>query len=120
LFLCIESHVIPYDLCAFTQMPHMNPFPLPNSVLVLDNATIHRKSEVTALMAGIDCLVVYLPPYTPQYNPIESLFGKYKQWLKTNRAIIPLQPASASIRMALASITEEDCMAWIESVPFYL
>ena len=45
----------------------------PNSVLILDNCSVHHVSEALS-----DCKVVshYLPPYSPDYNPIEFAFSK--------------------------------------------
>ena len=53
----------------------MSPFPAPCSVLLLDNARIHQKIQIDALCAAHGVLVLYLPPYSPDYQPIECLFN---------------------------------------------
>jgi transposase len=49
------------------------------SVIVLDNAAFHRKAKLRRLAASADCEVLFLPPYSPDLNPIEEFWG----WLKS-------------------------------------
>ena len=44
---------------------------LPGSVLVLDNASIHKGGQIESLVSKAGCRVLYLPPYSPDLNPIE-------------------------------------------------
>jgi len=56
------------------------------SVIVLDNATFHRKTKLRELAECSECDVFFLPPYSPDFNPIE----KYWAWLKNKlRNILP-------------------------------
>lgn len=56
------------------------------SVFVLDNATFHRKQRLRELAASAGCVILFLPPYSPDLNPIE----KYWAWLKRKlREILP-------------------------------
>ena len=65
--------------CHVPQMPKMSRFPGPNSVLVLDNASIHRKDDLRVLIEdGIGGVLEFLPPYSPDYNPIEKSWCVYK------------------------------------------
>ena len=58
----------------------------PGSVIVLDNATFHRKSVLPALAAQKNCTVLFLPPYSPDLNPIENKWA----WLKNRlRKVLP-------------------------------
>jgi transposase len=50
----------------------------PGSVIVLDNATFHKKSVLPLLAAVAGCRVLFLPPYSPDLNPIENKWA----WLK--------------------------------------
>lgn len=52
------------------------------SILVMDNASIHRSAEVYAVVAEAGFELEFLPPYSPDYNPIELSFGILKAWIK--------------------------------------
>jgi transposase len=48
----------------------MNPFPGPYSVLVLDNASIHKGRHLRNLCEDKGVRLEFLPPYSPDYNPV--------------------------------------------------
>ena len=54
------------------------------SVIVLDNASIHRSPRIRELCAMNEVQLEYLPPYSPDYNPIEKSFKQLKSWIKRN------------------------------------
>ena len=54
----------------------------PGSVIVLDNATFHRKSELPKLAKKKKCKVLFLPAYSPDLNPIEKKWAWLKQKLR--------------------------------------
>ena len=53
-------------------------------VIILDNVSIHTNDDVTRLIEDAGHLVRYLPPYSPDYNPIELKFGVLKSYIKRN------------------------------------
>ena len=53
-----------------------------NSVVILDNATIHHSEDIVRLIQSKGAKIIYLPPYSPDLNPIELMFGVYKRMLK--------------------------------------
>ena len=61
-------------------LPHLLPFDGINchSVVVLDNCSIHHIPEVAAMIEEVGAIVHYLPPYSPNFNPIEEAFSKVK------------------------------------------
>jgi len=63
----------------------MNQYPGDNSVIVMDNARIHHDKELVTLLEGLGCRVVFLPPYSPDFNPIETAFSSVKSWIRRNR-----------------------------------
>ena len=62
----------------------MNPYPSSNSVIVMDNARIHHDANLISILEGLGCCVIFLPPYSPDYNPIETAFSVIKSWIKRN------------------------------------
>lgn len=76
------------DLVGFTNwfrtalLPKMNPFPGPNSILVMDNASWHHDPEILRLAHKHGVLLWYLPPYSPEFNPIEAFFSDLKAFFR--------------------------------------
>ena len=76
---------------------HLCPHLPPNSVIVMDNARFHRKSEVNRMAKLYGHLVWWLPPYSPDKNPIEKLWANMKHWLHRNAHLFdPIQSAISS------------------------
>jgi transposase len=58
----------------------------PGRVVVMDNLSSHKGPRVRELIEGQGCELVYLPPYSPDLNPIEQAFAKLKALLRRARA----------------------------------
>ena len=54
----------------------------PGHVVVLDNAAFHRKARLRAMAAEHGCVVLFLPPYSPDLNPIEKFWARLKAKLR--------------------------------------
>ena len=54
----------------------------------MDNARIHQSIELDQLCEAAGVLLVKLPPYSPDFNPIETSFSILKQWMKRNTELI--------------------------------
>jgi len=55
--------------------------------IVLDNATFHRKRTLRAIAARFECEVLFLPPYSPDLNPIENKWAWLKQMLRNSLSL---------------------------------
>jgi transposase len=66
----------------------MNHFPEPNSILVLENTQIHHKGQITLIVKAKGALIQYLPPYSPNLNPIEKGFSVYKSNLQQYKDLL--------------------------------
>lgn len=73
-----EDFIIDYVL------PRCTPFPGRNSVLIMDNCSIHRSEVIVQACASAGVLIRFLPPYSPDFNPIESSFHDLKAWIRRN------------------------------------
>jgi transposase len=65
-------------------LPLCSAYPGPRSVLILDNARIHHSDQLQELCKERGILLEFLPPYSPDYNPIKATFKDLKAWLKRN------------------------------------
>ncbi len=72
------------DFVRTSLLPMLMPFNGINSVVILDNASLHHMESVTAMINVVGALVRFLPPYSPDLNPIEEVFSKVKSVLKAN------------------------------------
>ena len=70
------------DFLEFDLLPLMSPFPQPRSVLILDNASPHSKVRIEQLCTIKGVIVLWLPPYSYDKNPIELAFHNTKSLLK--------------------------------------
>ena len=86
---------------------------VPGQVVVLDNLAPHLSPQVDALVEAAGCRVLRLPPYSPDYNPIEMAISKMKALLrKLSRRDVP--GLYRALGDALASITAEDARNFIQ------
>jgi len=65
-------------------LPFCGRFPEPKSVLVMDNVSFHHTERVAQLCFDAGVKLVYLPPYSPDLNPIEEFFAELKAFIKRN------------------------------------
>ena len=54
------------------------------SVIVMDNVSFHRKKKLLAIAQNHHMKLIFLPPYSPELNPIEKEWANLKRWLKLN------------------------------------
>ncbi len=54
----------------------------PGEVIVMDNLGAHKGERVREMIEGRGCKLLYLPPYSPDFNPIEEAFSKIKGFLR--------------------------------------
>ena len=72
----------------------------PGNIVVMDNLRTHHIQAVSELLYGAGAQVLYLPAYSPDVNPIETL------WVRSRHAL------DAAIRFALDRVSADDCAAW--------
>ncbi len=83
----------------------------PGHVVVMDNLSAHKIAGVRELVEARGARLLYLPPYSPDFNPIEKAWSKIKQLMRSAKArlIDALEQAAA---LAFAAITAENAAAW--------
>jgi transposase len=55
----------------------------PGDVVILDNLSSHKRQRVRTLIESAGAELLFLPPYSPDFNPIEMIFAKNKQLLRS-------------------------------------
>ena len=74
-------------------VPLLNPWPLPRSIVILDNAKIHMYRELEVAVHQVGARLLFLPPYCPELNPVELCFGSLKKWIQKHANLLfPLYP----------------------------
>ena len=85
----------------------------PGRIVVMDNLSAHKTQKVRELVEGAGCELLYLPPYSPDLNPIEEAFSKIKSIVRkaearTREALVE------ALGPALSSVTQEDASGFFE------
>lgn len=83
----------------------------PGDVLVLDNLSVHKVAALRPLAEQHGARLLYLPPYSPDLNPIEKAWSKLKTGLRAAKARSH-QALEDAIAAMLPSITAADAAAW--------
>ena len=76
-------------------------------IVVMDNLQVHKMREVRELIEGRGCSLVFLPSYSPDFNPIEEAFSKIKGILRKAKART-FEALVEATGAALSAVTEED------------
>lgn len=109
------NHEIFFDFVRSTLIPKMvfngtNP----HSIVVMDNLSVHRVREIVELFKTSGILVLLLPPYSPDLNPIEEAFSYIKSYLREHELLLEcLSNPNHVITAAFNSITPLQCQSWI-------
>jgi transposase len=83
----------------------------PGDVVVMDNLSAHKVEGVRELIIACGAELLYLPPYSPDFNPIEQCWSKIKLILRTLKAR-SAEALEQAVTQALAAITPENARAW--------
>lgn len=98
---------------------HLAPQLRPGDILVLDNLPTHKVKAAVEAVRAADATVLYLPPYSPDFNPIEQVFSKIKTELRRRelRTITALEDAFGD---SLDWITRTDVLHYFEHAGYTL
>lgn len=86
----------------------------PGDVVCLDNLSAHKSPLVRKAIESVGARLVYLPPYSPDFNPIEKLWSKVKEALRA-AAARTVEALGQAIATALAKVTAGDCRGFYSS-----
>lgn len=88
-------------------------------VVVMDNLSAHKPKRIKELIEQRGCKLVYLPSYSPEYNPIEEAFAKIKNLLR-KAAARSKEALIEAIAAALSAITAEDIRGYFQHAGYRL
>ena len=86
----------------------------PGDVVVMDNLGAHKVKGVREAIEGRGAKLIYLPPYSPDLNPIEKCWSKIKTYLRAAKARTR-EALEKALQEVLLLITAEDAAGWFES-----
>lgn len=88
-------------------------------VVVLDNLAVHKQPEVRVAIEAAGAHLRFLPPYSPDFNPIELAFAKLKAFLRAARPR-DFDQVTALVAAALALYTPTECRNYIRHCGYRL
>jgi transposase len=91
----------------------------PGRVVVMDNLPAHKIVAVRRAIEAARCRLVYLPPYSPDLSPIENIWSKVKQSMRTSAARVVPELGQA-ITAAMTAVTPTDCQGCFEACGYTL
>jgi transposase len=83
----------------------------PEDVLIMDNLSVHKVAKIRDLVSKLKINILFLPPYSPDFNPIEMLWSKVKEILRgfearTHRSL------DRAMTTALQAVQTSDILGW--------
>lgn len=82
-------------------------------IVIMDNLSVHKVKGVRELILSANALPLYLPPYSPDLNPIEMLWSKLKNFLRKWK-IRDVKLLRNAIKVAIVRILASDCQGWFK------
>ena len=106
----IFSHFVEYYLC-----PKLEPY----HVVILDNISFHHHECVKSSIENTGASIQYLPPYSPDYSPIENAWSKIKTCLRRLAARTE-DELNKAISVAFQSIKPSDLQGWFTHCGYFI
>ena len=84
----------------------------PGDIVIMDNLSSHKRAGVREAIESVGASLKYLPPYSPDFNPIEQAFSKFK-WLLRSAAERTVDALWATCGRLLDTFNETECRNYI-------
>lgn len=89
----------------------------PGDVVVMDNLAAHKRAGIREAIAAVGASILYLPPYSPDLNPIEQLFAKFKAMLR-NAAARTRDTLWTTIGQLLDIFSPQECRNYLQNAGY--
>lgn len=86
----------------------------PGDVVVMDNLSSHKAPDIRVRIEEVGAELRYLPPYSPDFNPIEQMWSKVKNALRTAGARTE-ETLYHAIAHALKTVTSSHALGWFQA-----
>ena len=83
----------------------------PGDVVVMDNLSAHKHPEAVGVIRAVGADVLFLPPYSPEYNPIEKAWAKLKELIR-RASTLTRETFDRAVAAAMSQISTADIRAW--------
>lgn len=83
-------------------------------IVVMDNLSAHKNAATLALIDAAGAEVMFLPAYSPEFNPIEKMWSKIKASLRSSEARNP-EELETAVATAFEKVTAKNAMGWFAS-----
>ena len=90
----------------------------PGQVVIMDNFRVHKSKKASDLLYSEGNDILFLPPYSPQLNPIELAWSKIKNSLRTTAART-YESLVDAVRVAIESVTISDALGWFSHCGYF-
>lgn len=116
--MTVEGAIKGADFTAYIEHV-LGPELVPGDVVVLDNLPAHKVASLAQRVAARGARLLYLPPYSPDFNPIEVAFSKLKTWLRTVQARTR-QALETALKQAIDWVRETDSQNWFDHFGYHV
>ena len=109
-FLTIDAPTCGDVFAAFVTaelVPHLRP----GDIVVMDNLSAHKRPDIIAAIRVAQAEVLFLPPYSPEYNPIEKAWAKLKAIVR-RLPTLTREAFDRAVAAAMDAISLADIRAW--------
>lgn len=83
----------------------------PGDIVVMDNLSAHKNAQALTAIRQAGAEILFLPPYSPEFNPIERLWSKLKEFVRRLQTLTR-EAFEKAVAAAMDAITLEDIRAW--------
>jgi transposase len=117
-FMTIDAATDGDVFLAFVQQ-ELGPNLRSGDLVVMDNLNAHKRPDVVAAIRATGADVLFLPPYSPEYNPIEKAWAKLKDILRRMHTLTR-DAFDSAVAQAMNAITRADVRAWTQYAGYSL
>jgi transposase len=89
----------------------------PGDIIILDNLGSHKSNAVRQAILDADARLAFLPPYSPDLNPIEQVFSKIKHWMRMAQART-IDAINTRIAELVGTISAQECANYLANAGY--